>query len=64
MPSKLYAKKYYYMSLTKPHRLVHSTVNLDTELWNWHVCFESWITSQRSFVHALIDWLATLVCPV
>ncbi|KAL6977832.1 hypothetical protein U1Q18_046769 [Sarracenia purpurea var. burkii] len=40
-----------------PHRLVHSAANLETELRNWRTCFESWITSQRSYVHALTGWL-------
>ncbi|KAF5461717.1 hypothetical protein F2P56_017792 [Juglans regia] len=61
MPSKIDARKHYYMSLTEPHRLARSAANLETELRNWQVCFESWITSQRSYVHALTGWLIRCV---
>ncbi|GAB2291440.1 hypothetical protein Dimus_025695 [Dionaea muscipula] len=40
-----------------PRRLARSAANLETELRNWRSCFESWITSQRSYVHALTGWL-------
>ncbi|KAH7572539.1 hypothetical protein ACOSQ2_015946 [Xanthoceras sorbifolium] len=56
-PSKLHAKRHASISVTDPHRLARSAVNLETELRNWRACFESWITSQRSYVHALAGWL-------
>lgn len=57
-PSKLSeAKKHYTISATEPHRLARSAANLESELRNWRACFESWITSQRSYVHALAGWL-------
>ncbi|KAI8571477.1 hypothetical protein RHMOL_Rhmol01G0123000 [Rhododendron molle] len=40
-----------------PHRLARSAANLETQLQNWQASFESWITSQRSYVHALAGWL-------
>ncbi|CAK9170661.1 unnamed protein product [Ilex paraguariensis] len=62
MPSKLSAKKTYtIMSPSEPHRLVRSAANLETELRNWRASFESWITSQRSYVHALTGWLLRCV---
>ncbi|KAH7544702.1 hypothetical protein FEM48_Zijuj01G0013700 [Ziziphus jujuba var. spinosa] len=57
-PSKLDAKRRHSsMSVTDPHRLAHSAANLESELRNWRACFESWIASQRSYVHALTGWL-------
>ncbi|KAI4335385.1 hypothetical protein L6164_014031 [Bauhinia variegata] len=56
-PSKLDARKQSSMSITDPHRLARSASNLETELRNWRASFESWITSQRSYVHALTGWL-------
>ncbi|KAA8535751.1 hypothetical protein F0562_030747 [Nyssa sinensis] len=53
------AKKYTIMM--SPHRLANSAANLETELRNWRACFESWITSQRSYVHALTSWLLRCV---
>lgn len=40
-----------------PHRLARSASNLESELQNWKSCFESWITSQRSYIHAITGWL-------
>ncbi|KAI6680892.1 hypothetical protein NL676_034773 [Syzygium grande] len=60
-PSKLEAKKRSYMSMTDPNRLAHSASNLETELRNWRACFESWITSQRSYMRALTGWLLRCV---
>ncbi|KAF7152115.1 hypothetical protein RHSIM_Rhsim01G0120300 [Rhododendron simsii] len=40
-----------------PHRLARSAANLEIQLQNWQASFESWITSQRSYVHALAGWL-------
>ncbi|CAA2938171.1 Hypothetical predicted protein [Olea europaea subsp. europaea] len=45
------------MSHSEMQRLVRSAANLDTELRNWRSCFETWIVSQRSYVHALTGWL-------
>ncbi|CAA3026765.1 Hypothetical predicted protein [Olea europaea subsp. europaea] len=62
MPSKLSGtKKYNVMSPSSPHRLAHSAANLEMELRNWRACFESWIVSQRSYVHALTSWLLRCV---
>lgn len=61
-PSKLSGtKKYTRMSPSEPHRLARSAASLETELRNWRACFESWITSQRSYVHALTGWLLRCV---
>ncbi|XP_050372366.1 protein ROLLING AND ERECT LEAF 2-like [Argentina anserina] len=57
-PSKLEAKRLSSStSATDPNRLACSAANLETELRNWRVNFQSWITSQRSYVHALTGWL-------
>lgn len=45
------------ISATDPHRLTRSAANLESELRNWKACFESWIASQRSYLHALSGWL-------
>lgn len=58
MPSKHAGiKKYTIMSPSEPHQLARSAANLEMELRNWRACFESWITSQRSYLHALTGWL-------
>ncbi|XP_015579990.1 protein ALTERED PHOSPHATE STARVATION RESPONSE 1 isoform X1 [Ricinus communis] len=56
-PSKLDAKRHSSMSIADPQRLAKSASNLETELRNWRACFEAWITSQRSYMHALTGWL-------
>ncbi|OMO90063.1 hypothetical protein CCACVL1_07528 [Corchorus capsularis] len=56
-PSKLEAKRQSSISATEPHRLARSAANLEAEVRNWRACFESWITSQRSYLHALSGWL-------
>lgn len=56
-PSKLNGKRHSSMSVTEPHSLARSAANLETELRNWRACFELWITSQRSYMHALTGWL-------
>ncbi|GAB2219109.1 hypothetical protein Droror1_Dr00006738 [Drosera rotundifolia] len=57
-PSKLNkAKQHTSISASDPSRLARSAANLETEIRNWRSCFESWITSQRSYVHALTSWL-------
>lgn len=61
MPSKLDGKRHSSMSMTEPQRAARSAANLETELRNWRACFESWITSQRSYVHALTGWLLRCV---
>lgn len=61
-PSKLSgSRKYTIMSPSEPHRLARSAANLETELRNWRSCFDSWIVSQRSYVHALKGWLLRCV---
>ncbi|OIV99779.1 hypothetical protein TanjilG_26117 [Lupinus angustifolius] len=55
--SKVNIRKQSAMSITDPHRLARSASNLETELRNWRNTFESWTTSQRSYVHALTSWL-------
>ncbi|KAF8400193.1 hypothetical protein HHK36_013489 [Tetracentron sinense] len=49
------------MSPSEPHRLARSAATLESELRNWRACFESWITSQRSYLHALTGWLLRCV---
>lgn len=57
-PSKLSGtKKYTVMSPSEPLHLARSAANLETELRNWRASFESWIISQRSYIHALTSWL-------
>ncbi|KAL8505324.1 hypothetical protein ACS0TY_016532 [Phlomoides rotata] len=61
-PSKLSgSRKYTIMSPSEPHRLARSAANLETELRNWRSCFNSWIVSQRSYLHALTAWLLRCV---
>lgn len=55
-PSKT-KKKYTIMSPSEPHRLARSAAQLETELRNWRACFDSWVTSQRSYVRALTGWV-------
>ncbi|KAK9269541.1 hypothetical protein L1049_001317 [Liquidambar formosana] len=59
------AKKHTTMSTTTTiephHRPARLAAALETELRNWRICFESWITSQRSYVHALAGWLLRCV---
>lgn len=54
-PSK--PKRYTTVHQTEPHRLARSASNLETELQNWKLCFESWVTAQRSYIHAITGWL-------
>lgn len=56
-PSKSNPRKRTSISITDPQRLARSASNLETELRNWRSRFESWITSQRSYIHAITDWL-------
>lgn len=51
------ARKHSSVSITDPLRLALSASILETELRNWRNTFESWITSQRSYIHALTGWL-------
>lgn len=60
-PSKSHARKHSSMSMTDPNRLARSASNLEFELRNWRNTFESWITSQRSYAHALTGWLLRCV---
>ncbi|XP_059282231.1 nitrate regulatory gene2 protein-like [Lycium ferocissimum] len=50
-------RKYTVMSPSETHNLARSAANLEMELRNWRACFESWIVSQRSYLHALAGWL-------
>ncbi|RYR62692.1 hypothetical protein HN873_012338 [Arachis hypogaea] len=61
LASKLHARKHSSMSMTDPTRLARSASNLEFEIRNWRNTFESWITSQRSYVHALAGWLLRCV---
>lgn len=58
-PSKLNRSKRHNPTLSAidPHRLSRSAHNLESELRNWRACFASWISSQRSYIHALSSWL-------
>ncbi|KAG4929652.1 hypothetical protein AAZX31_17G058600 [Glycine max] len=55
------ARKQCATSRTDPQRLAHSASNLETELRHWRNTFESWITSQRSYINALTGWLLRCV---
>ncbi|KAK7388124.1 hypothetical protein VNO78_22930 [Psophocarpus tetragonolobus] len=55
------ARKQCATSLTDPQRLARSASNLETELRHWRNTFESWITSQRSYINALTGWLLRCV---
>ncbi|KAL2340322.1 hypothetical protein Fmac_008262 [Flemingia macrophylla] len=55
--SKSHSRKQSSMSMTDPSRLARSASNLEFELRNWRNAFESWITSQRSYIRALTGWL-------
>lgn len=54
-PSK--PKKYTPANASEPHRLARSATNLESELQNWKSCFELWVTSQKSYIHAITGWL-------
>ncbi|KAE9591229.1 hypothetical protein Lal_00042533 [Lupinus albus] len=58
---KLHARKQSSMSMADPYRLSRSAANLEVEIRNWQNSFKSWITSQRSYVHALTGWLLRCV---
>ncbi|XP_027339379.1 nitrate regulatory gene2 protein-like [Abrus precatorius] len=60
-PSKSHARKHSSISMTDPNRLARSASNLESELRNWRNTFESWITSQRSYIHSLTGWLLRCV---
>ncbi|KAL5699480.1 hypothetical protein ACHQM5_030374 [Ranunculus cassubicifolius] len=44
-----------------PSRLAQTGVKLESELRNWGACFETWITAQRSYIHAITGWLLRCV---
>ncbi|XP_076898334.1 nitrate regulatory gene2 protein-like [Bidens hawaiensis] len=50
-------RKYTPMHPTEPHRPAQSASNLEYELQNWKSCFESWVNSQKSYIHAITGWL-------
>ncbi|XP_021724977.1 uncharacterized protein LOC110692285 [Chenopodium quinoa] len=58
-PSKLNRSRRHNPSLSAidPQRLSRCAHNLESELRNWRACFASWISSQRSYIHALCSWL-------
>ncbi|WCJ42254.1 hypothetical protein M5689_023074 [Euphorbia peplus] len=61
-PSKLDARRRQSsIWIADPQRLARSASNLEAELRNWRACFEAWITSQRSYLHALSGWLLRCV---
>ncbi|XP_019166790.1 PREDICTED: uncharacterized protein LOC109162574 isoform X2 [Ipomoea nil] len=61
-PSKHSAAKCYTkVPPSEPQQLGRSAANLEIELRNWRACFESWIVSQRSYLHALTGWLLCCV---
>ncbi|GAU51062.1 hypothetical protein TSUD_300040 [Trifolium subterraneum] len=62
-PSKLQSRRQQQssISMTDPNRLARSASILETELRNWRNTFESWITSQRSYIQALTGWLLRCV---
>ncbi|CAK9325814.1 unnamed protein product [Citrullus colocynthis] len=61
IPSKLDARKLSSAPVIEPNWLARASANLETELRNWRSCFESWITSQRSYMHAITGWLLRCV---
>lgn len=61
-PSKSHSRRQQpSISMTDPNRLARSASILETELRNWRNTFESWITSQRSYIQALTGWLLRCV---
>ncbi|KAL5987709.1 hypothetical protein ACLOJK_035460 [Asimina triloba] len=42
--------------VTEPTQLARSAMVLESELQNWRACFESWVASQRSYIHSLAGW--------
>ncbi|KZV49010.1 hypothetical protein F511_09606 [Dorcoceras hygrometricum] len=61
-PSKPARKeKYTIMPPLEWHNLHQSAANLETELRNWRSCFDMWVVSQRSYVHALAGWLSCCI---
>ncbi|KAM2234759.1 hypothetical protein ACFXTI_012974 [Malus domestica] len=56
-PSKLEAKRQSSISAADPNRLARSAANLEKDLRNWRALFQSWITSQRSYVQPITGWL-------
>ncbi|XP_077238542.1 nitrate regulatory gene2 protein-like isoform X2 [Tasmannia lanceolata] len=40
----------------EPNRHARSATNLESELQNWRICFDSWITSQKSYINSLTGW--------
>ncbi|KAK7265233.1 hypothetical protein RJT34_32849 [Clitoria ternatea] len=55
------ARKQSATSTTDPQRLARAASNLEIALRNWRNTFESWITSQRSYIHALTGWFLRCV---
>lgn len=61
IPSKLDARKLSSAPVIEPNWLARASTNLETELRNWRSCFDSWITSQQSYMHAITGWLLRCV---
>lgn len=61
IPSKLDARKLSSAPVIEPNWLARASANLETELRNWRSCFESWISSQRSYMQAITGWLLRCV---
>ncbi|XP_023545667.1 nitrate regulatory gene2 protein-like [Cucurbita pepo subsp. pepo] len=61
IPSKSDSRKLSSAPVIEPTWLARASANLEIELRNWRSCFESWITSQRSYVHAITGWLLRCV---
>ncbi|XP_050119715.1 protein ALTERED PHOSPHATE STARVATION RESPONSE 1-like isoform X2 [Malus sylvestris] len=59
-PSKLEAKRQSSISAADPNRLARSAANLEKDLRNWRALFQSWITSQRSYVQAITADMGSL----
>lgn len=58
-PSKLNRSRRHNPTLSPVdlQRLARCAHNLESELRNWRASFASWISSQRSYIHALCGWL-------
>lgn len=60
-PLKLAARRQSDIMSHDPNHLAQSAAKLESELRNWRTCFESWITAQRSYIHAITGWLLRCV---
>lgn len=60
-PLKIAARRQSDIMSQEPNRLAQSAAKLESELRNWRICFEAWITAQRSYIHAITGWLLRCV---